>query len=62
MIAISVNHAPSLRLLTLGHHSPLTLVNSLTNILVRKSLGGNKKLSGGNEKLPLRRFPTVEIV
>ena len=36
--------------------------NSLTPILVRKSSGGNKKLSGGNEKLLLCRFPTVGIV
>ena len=34
-------------------------INSLTTIWVRKSLGGNITLSGGNKKLPLRRFPTV---
>ncbi len=37
-------------------------LNSLTTIWVQKSSGGNKKLSGGNGKLPLRRFPTVGIV
>ncbi len=40
----------------------LLTLNSLTPIWVRKSSGGNKKLSGGSEKLPLRRFPMVGIV
>ena len=38
------------------------LLNSLTSIWVWKSSAGNKTLLGGNEKLPLCRFPTVGIV
>jgi hypothetical protein len=30
--------------------------------IVNKGLGGSKNLSGGNEKLPPRRFPAVGIV
>jgi hypothetical protein len=38
------------------------VINSLTRIWVQKSLGVDKKLSSENEKLLLRRFPTVGIV
>ena len=38
------------------------LLKQLNHYLGSEKFGRYKKLSGGNEKLPLRKFPTVGIV